>query len=280
MSTPRAVRVFAWLGMVLVFMFIAVSVDARGGRGGGGRGGGGRGGGGFGGSRSISRSGPASHGSYRTQRPSTRPSYQRPSTGQRPSAGTRPSTQPSRPSTQPSRPSTQPSRPGTQPARPEAQPSRPTTQPAERPSQRPGERPGERPGGGEDRPDRDDAREDWQQHRDDMQQDRQDYANNAREDWQEYAEWDEGGGYWIGGWYGPVVYHDDVDNWLVFLSGIAIGTALSSAAYHSMQTETKCTPTEVTVNQITYLKCGSNWYNRVMQGGTVSYVVVAAPPGF
>ena len=36
----------------------------------------------------------------------------------------------------------------------------------------------------------------------------------------------------------------------------------------------------VTVDQITYLKCGDNWYNRVMQGGSVNYVVVAAPPGF
>jgi hypothetical protein len=47
-----------------------------------------------------------------------------------------------------------------------------------------------------------------------------------------------------------------------------------------MQTETKCQPTEVVVDQITYMKCGDNWYSRVMQGGSVNYVVVAAPPGF
>ena len=64
-----------------------------------------------------------------------------------------------------------------------------------------------------------------------MQDDRQDYAKKAREDWQEYAEWDEGGGYWVGGWYGPVIYDDDDVEWVTFLAGIAIGTALSSAAY-------------------------------------------------
>jgi hypothetical protein len=141
----------------------------------------------------------------------------------------------------------------------------------------------QRPGGGENRPqqpDREGNREDWQQHREGMQDDRQDYAKKAREDWQEYAEWDEGGGYWVGGWYGPVVYDDDDVEWVTLMAGIAIGTALSSAAYHSMQTETKCSPTEVVVDQITYMKCGSNWYNRVMQGGVVNYVVVAAPPGF
>jgi hypothetical protein len=113
-----------------------------------------------------------------------------------------------------------------------------------------------------------------------MQDDRQDYAKKAREDWQEYAEWDEYHGYWVGGWYGPVIYDDDVDEWATFVVGIAIGTALTSAAYSSMQTETKCQPTEVVVDQITYMKCGDNWYNRVMQGGSVNYVVVAAPPGF
>jgi len=237
------VRALSWLGVLLVLVFSAASVDARGG--GGGRGGGGRGGG-------FSRSGPASSGSFRTPRPSTRPSppsYSRPSSY--PSGQTRPA-------------------------------QRPATQPA-RPATLPGERPAQRPGGGENRPqqpDREGNREDWQQHREDMQDDRQDYAKKAREDWQEYAEWDEGGGYWVGGWYGPVIYQDDDVEWVTFMAGITIGTALSSAAYQSMKTETQCTPTEVEVNQITYLKCGNNWYNRVMQGGVVNYVVVAPPPGF
>ncbi len=113
-----------------------------------------------------------------------------------------------------------------------------------------------------------------------MQDDRQKYANKAREDWQEYAEWDESRGYWVGGWYGPVIYDDDDVEWGTFLAGVMIGTALSSAAYSSMRTETGCKPSDVVVDGITYMKCGSTWYNRVMQGGTVNYVVVAAPPGF
>jgi hypothetical protein len=232
-------RVFGWLGVLLVCLFVAASVDARGGRGGGG-GRGGFGGGGF------SRGGAASGGSFRTRPSDSRPSY-------------------SRPSTTPSRPATQPSRPTTRPG--DSAGARPADR--ERPAQQP-DRTGDREG----------SREDWQQHREDMQQDRQEYGKKAREDWQEYAEWDEGGGYWVGGWYGPVVYHDDVDEWAGFLAGITIGTALSAAAYHSMQDETKCTPTEVIVNQITYLKCGNQWYNRVMQGGSVNYIVVSPPPGF
>ena len=113
-----------------------------------------------------------------------------------------------------------------------------------------------------------------------MQDDRQEYAKKAREDWQEYAEWDEYHGYWVGGWYGPVIYDDDVDEWATFIVGISIGTALSAAAYESMRTETQCQPTEVVVDQITYMKCGNTWYNRVMQSGGVNYVVVAPPPGF
>jgi hypothetical protein len=243
-KTSSAVRALCWLAVLLVLAFTAISVEGRGGRGGGRGGGGG-----------FSRGGGASSGSFRTSRPSTRPSYSRPTTypsGQRPGqVQTRPA---QRPSTQPTRPST-----------------------------RPAERPGQLPSRGEERPqqpDREGAREDWQQHREDMQQDRQEYGKKAREDWQEYAEWDEGGAYWVGGWYGPVVYDDDVDEWASFVAGIAIGTALTSTAYHSMRTETKCTPVEVVVNEITYLKCGDNWYNRVMQGGSVNYVVVSPPAGF
>jgi hypothetical protein len=77
-----------------------------------------------------------------------------------------------------------------------------------------------------------------------------------------------------------VIYDDHHSEWATFIAGVAIGTALTSAAYSSMQAETKCQPTEVVVDQITYMKCGDQWYNRVMQGGSVNYVVVAAPPGF
>lgn len=113
-----------------------------------------------------------------------------------------------------------------------------------------------------------------------MQEDRQEYYDKARKEWQEYAEWDEHGHYWVGGWYGPVIYDDDDTEWVTFVAGIAIGTALTSSAYRSMQQETQCAPQEVVVDGVTYLKCGDHWYNRVMQGGNVNYVVVAPPPGF
>jgi hypothetical protein len=156
----------------------------------------------------------------------------------------------SRATTRPSaQPSTQP------PTRPSAEP-RPSTRPSTgetRPGQRPGE--GTRP---DDRPDRADGsrREDWQN-----------YGNAAREDWQDFYE-EGGGGYYYGGYYGyPYGYpHTTV--------------VITSLEFSSMQSETQCTLSEVSVNGVRYYKCGSTWYNRVIDGTNVNYVTVSAPPGY
>ena len=276
---PRSiVRALSVACVGLMFAFMADTVDAQR-RGGGGRGGGGRGGGG----RSISRSGPASSGSFRPSRGSTsrtRPTT-RPSTG----ASTRPSTQPStRPSTgastRPStgagastRPSTQPgtgasTRPGT------GGTQRPGTSDVTRPGQgttRPGE--GTRPGQGEGEGDRFDGsrREDWQ-----------DYGNAAREDWQDFYE-EGGGGYYYGGYYGHYHYydhHEEDGDWAILITGLAVGTALTASSFSSMQTSTKCELSEVVVNGVRYFKCGTTWYTRVIDGTNVSYVIVSAPAGY
>jgi hypothetical protein len=34
------------------------------------------------------------------------------------------------------------------------------------------------------------------------------------------------------------------------------------------------------VNGVRYYKCGSTWYNRVIDGTNVNYVIVSAPPGY
>lgn len=183
--------------------------------------------------------------------------------------------------------------------------TRPATGPAERPgaaerpagSTRPatgerpgiGERPGagERPGGGESASNGDrgqeikdntaerqqqrqqsaeERREDWQQHQ-----------NERREDWQEYADdhYEEyGHGYWYGGnWHG----YDD-DDWAAFAAGAVLATGVVIAA--STLAESSCTMSNVVVNGETYYRCGSNWYQKGIQGSDVVYIVVTKPAGY
>ena len=80
MRSRRFLRHTVWMALLLMGIFIAVQVDARGGRGGGGggRGGGGfSGGGGRGGGGGYSRSGAASSGSFGANRSSRAGSYSR-----------------------------------------------------------------------------------------------------------------------------------------------------------------------------------------------------------
>ncbi len=267
MKNRSIARTLAMACVGLWLCLLAQEVDAQR-RGGGGRGGGG--------GRSISRSGPAAGGGFGAQR-SARPS-QHPSWSQTSGAGARPSTQPS-PSTRPTTPAT----PTTRPTTPTAPTTRPTTPSDKRPSD---SRPSQRPGEGENRPGDSENREDWQQHIDESREDRQKYANNARNDWQDFYE---EGGYYYGGYYGgyygypPVVivhYDDHDEDWEAALAGFALGTALTSASFSSMQTSTQCSLSEVTVNEVKYFKCGSTWYNRVIEGTEVQYVIVGAPPGY
>jgi hypothetical protein len=41
-----------------------------------------------------------------------------------------------------------------------------------------------------------------------------------------------------------------------------------------------CTRTSVVVDGITYYSCGGDWYQSTYSGGSVTYVVVNAPPGY
>jgi hypothetical protein len=51
---------------------------------------------------------------------------------------------------------------------------------------------------------------------------------------------------------------------------------LTRAAFSSLS----CRSTVIVVNGISYYSCGGSYYERMYQGGTVVYVVVAAPPGY
>ncbi len=135
------VRVFAIL-LSLLLVIPVLELSARG-RGGGGRGGG---------RPSMSRSGPASHGSM-SRGPSRSSSMQR--------GGTR-----SRQGSRPERVSTRPDRPGDRP-------------------DRPGDRPEDRPGQG----DRQDFRQDQAQDRQDFRQNAYSERSDFRDEVREHHEW-------------------------------------------------------------------------------------------
>ncbi len=279
--TARRRRFWIQLLAVLVaFVFGAADSLARGG--GGGRGGGraaargGAAGGGSaraashrggGSSRSINKGGPASRGLGSASRAQRQPraravprasaggasrihEAKRPGDGNRKLAAKRPDT-------------------GT---RPEA---------AERPNA--GERQGnrtERQGNRQEgRTDRTDTR---QENRTDRQDNRQDFASNAREDRQDFwddriedVDWNEVD------WDRWEVWEDDDFEWrLGTWMTIAVGTAVTAAAWNSMQQQSGCNLQQVEVNDRAYMKCGNTWYIEAWSGEEVHYVAVDPPVGY
>ncbi|MGI9327049.1 MAG: hypothetical protein ACR2PZ_17660 [Pseudomonadales bacterium] len=51
---------------------------------------------------------------------------------------------------------------------------------------------------------------------------------------------------------------------------------LTYAAFRSLS----CRSTVIIANGVSYYSCGGSYYERVYQGGTVVYVIVAPPPGY
>jgi hypothetical protein len=121
-----------------------------------------------------------------------------------------------------------------------------------------GDRQGNRQDNAGDRQgDRDEAREDWQQHQ-----------NENREDWQDFAEdeWDDH------------YYHGYNNTGAAFVTGVAVGAAVASPTY---VTTLPCTSTTViSSGSTTYYQCGTTWYSRGYQSGTVVYIVSDAPTGY
>jgi hypothetical protein len=48
------------------------------------------------------------------------------------------------------------------------------------------------------------------------------------------------------------------------------------ATFHSLS----CRTTTVVVTGVSYYQCGSSWYQRGYSGGSTTYVVINAPPGY
>lgn len=68
-------------------------------------------------------------------------------------------------------------------------------------------------------------------------------------------------------------------------TGIAVGTAVTMGTMQAMTTPSAsepaaCSMSSVTVGDTNYYHCAPNWYQKAYVNGELSYVSVAAPPGF
>jgi len=225
---------------LVLVMGLLHEVDARGNRGGGGRGGGGGGGGGF------SRSGPAAGGGFASQRSSA-------SVGARQAGATQRSAQ-----------RTAAAQTGTRQAGF---------------TERSGQRADTRTSGQQERTERTEVRQQGQTERTEARQQGQSERTQARAN--AAQNWD-GGHYY---------YDDDDDDWGYALAGAAVGATagfIAGAATatpapvvnNTYVTVLPCSPAVVTVSGTSYYRCDNTWYNRSYVNGAVSYVTVAAPPGY
>jgi hypothetical protein len=58
-----------------------------------------------------------------------------------------------------------------------------------------------------------------------------------------------------------------------YRAGVAVGAAMSATAFRSLS----CAPSTLVVGGTTYDQCGSSWYTRGYQGGSVTYIVTSPP---
>lgn len=114
---------------------------------------------------------------------------------------------------------------------------------------------------------KEDNREDWQDYGEDRQEDRQDFIDDQHDD-----HWDR--------------HHNDWDDG-DFVAGVVVGGVMVGAAAAASRTNQvtyvatlPCQASEVSVNGVAYYKCSSIWYQRAYSGSQVTYIQVAAPPGF
>lgn len=99
------------------------------------------------------------------------------------------------------------------------------------------------------RDDRNDRYDDRRDDRNDRYDDRRDYRDDVRDDRQDY--------------------YDDRQR-------RRLGATLTRSAFRSLS----CKSTKVIVGNVTYYRCGNDWYSRAYQGSSVTYVIVTAPAGY
>jgi hypothetical protein len=123
-----------------------------------------------------------------------------------------------------------------------------------------------------------DNREDRQDWKDDNREDRQDYGRDRQDDRQDFID-DEHDDNWDH-------HHNDWDDGDfaagVVVGGVMVGAAAASRSVNQVTyvTTLPCQATAVSVGGVSYYKCSSSWYQRGYAGSQVTYIQVAAPPGF
>ena len=127
---------------------------------------------------------------------------------------------------------------------------------------------------------KDEDREDKQDFAEDRQEDRQEFTEDRQEDRQDFAE--DNDDHWDN-------HHDDWDDDDgEFLAGAIVGaTVVGVAAAASTPEPTAvyvttlpCDATAVSVEGVSYYKCGDSWYTRGYAGSQVTYLSVPPPAGF
>jgi hypothetical protein len=107
-----------------------------------------------------------------------------------------------------------------------------------------------------------------------MQQDRQDWRDQNREDWQDYGnEHQQDRQDYINNY--DDYYHDDHHGYYGagVVAGAMIGSALTAAQFNTVSSS--CS--SLTINGLTYYRCGSTWYQPAYKGDQVTFIVVTAP---
>jgi hypothetical protein len=123
-----------------------------------------------------------------------------------------------------------------------------------------------------------DLQDDRQQWKDEDREDKEDFVEDRQEDRQDYVEdnddhWDNRHDDW-----------DDDDG--EFLAGAIVGAtvvgvaAAASAPTTVYVTTLPCAATAVSVEGVSYYKCGDSWYTRGYAGSQVTYLPVPPPAGF
>jgi hypothetical protein len=62
---------------------------------------------------------------------------------------------------------------------------------------------------------------------------------------------------------------------VVVAGAYAVGTILSASTYATLP----CTSTTIVAGGVTYIQCGTTWYQPAYSGGDVISIVVNPPPG-
>jgi hypothetical protein len=67
---------------------------------------------------------------------------------------------------------------------------------------------------------------------------------------------------------------------LGYVAGAATAAPAPVVAGPTYVTVLPCSPNVVATGGVSYYGCGGSWYNQAYANGSVTYVIVSAPPGY